>query len=464
MESSDISSGLESCHESSYSSESISLADNKEDSNRSNQRIDNSDVTSLAQTISIPDNSNSSIPCTKHGVVIKSEKGTTSKKFKPELDKILVEWIIDDLQPISLVTSQKFIKFINYLDSSYQVPCRSKIDYLIDEYFEKGIQKKKEMISQIKNKFHFTSEIWTSNSQDPYISITSDYASNMIKAFNRFKRQYETEGIILIHLRCFAHILHLMVLAFLKDKSVTDLVSKLRMVVKKIKKKSLKSDLKALCVLNREPELSVKLDVKTRWNSTFEIINCSLKIKKSISDLCLKQEFGLMTFNLNNQEWLSLSYVEQFLEPFKKATLDLSSESLTFSHFYPIMEYLKKHLNKSLAKREFVAFKSGIEKSIDKFNKYWKEAERFALLTHILDPRFKLSLIETSKKSAAKQVLKETFDSFSLLNESETSTVGQNEIDRYFCTPVISYHTDTIVWWSTSVKDFPILSKIAFEY
>ncbi|RNA37600.1 hypothetical protein BpHYR1_002007 [Brachionus plicatilis] len=67
MESSDISSGLESeyNHESSYSSESISSADNEEDSNSSNLRIDNSDVTSLARTISSPDNSNSNIPCTR---------------------------------------------------------------------------------------------------------------------------------------------------------------------------------------------------------------------------------------------------------------------------------------------------------------------------------------------------------------------------------------------------------------
>ncbi|RMZ95887.1 hypothetical protein BpHYR1_050844 [Brachionus plicatilis] len=230
MESSDISSGLESFHESSNSSESISPADNEEDSNRSNLRIDNSDVTSLAQTISSPDNSNSSILCTstsiltqspkrknnfgqgkekkkkkvthdvksyfekrqdgnyckfelpnrsfcnrkfstttassslkyhldkEHGVVIKSEKGTTSKKFKPELDKMLVE-IIDDLQPISLLSGSLGFK-------------------------------KKEMISQIKkfskfldlilteDKFHITSDIWTSSSQDLYISVTVHFICN----------------------------------------------------------------------------------------------------------------------------------------------------------------------------------------------------------------------------------------------------------------------------------------------
>ncbi|RNA33763.1 hypothetical protein BpHYR1_025815, partial [Brachionus plicatilis] len=66
MESSDISSGLESeyNHESSNSFESISSADNEEDSNRSHLKIDNSDITYLVRTISCPDNSNFNIPCT----------------------------------------------------------------------------------------------------------------------------------------------------------------------------------------------------------------------------------------------------------------------------------------------------------------------------------------------------------------------------------------------------------------
>ncbi|RNA14202.1 hypothetical protein BpHYR1_012799 [Brachionus plicatilis] len=85
MESSDISSGLESeyNHESSYSSESISSVDNEEGSNRSNLRIENSDVTSLARTISSPDNSNSNIPCTKAALKIK-EATSALKRLKEE--------------------------------------------------------------------------------------------------------------------------------------------------------------------------------------------------------------------------------------------------------------------------------------------------------------------------------------------------------------------------------------------
>ncbi|RNA00897.1 hypothetical protein BpHYR1_048586 [Brachionus plicatilis] len=62
------------CYIYSYSSESISSADNEEDSNRSNLRIENSDLTSLARTISSPDNSYSNIPCTSTSILTQSPK------------------------------------------------------------------------------------------------------------------------------------------------------------------------------------------------------------------------------------------------------------------------------------------------------------------------------------------------------------------------------------------------------
>ncbi|RNA45224.1 zinc finger BED domain-containing 1-like, partial [Brachionus plicatilis] len=77
-------------------------------------------------------------------------KCESNKKVKPDIDEKLVEWIIDDLQPLSVVEGQKFIDLLNILDSSYQVPCLSKIEYLIDNFYEKSLKDKKDILQKIK--------------------------------------------------------------------------------------------------------------------------------------------------------------------------------------------------------------------------------------------------------------------------------------------------------------------------
>ena len=48
-------------------------------------------------------------------------------------------------------------------------------------------------------------------------------------------------------------------------------------------------------------------------------------------------------------------------------------------------------------KIEYGLFNSAFEQMSLKFEKYWTELEEFIVLSHIIDPRFKLTLLERTK-------------------------------------------------------------------
>ena len=61
-------------------------------------------------------------------------------------------------------------------------------------------------------------------------------------------------------------------------------MSKIRFICKKINASSkLASELTAYQKACKEKELSVTLDIEIRWNSTFEMLNKAIKIKKSLT-------------------------------------------------------------------------------------------------------------------------------------------------------------------------------------
>ena len=102
--------------------------------------------------------------------------------------------------------------------------------------------------------------------------------------------------------------------------------------------------LKAFCVINREPVITVKLDTKTHWNSTNDMIIVALKMKKYLNDLTSKPEHDLIDFSLSDEEWEIIKNFKHILEPFKKATLHLSSQNLSTSHIYPIIDHFNQHI------------------------------------------------------------------------------------------------------------------------
>ncbi|CAF1020260.1 unnamed protein product [Brachionus calyciflorus] len=139
---------------------------------------------------------------------------------------------------------------------------------------------------------------------------------------------YQVQNIDIVHIRCFAHILHLITSCFLHDEN-------------------------------------------TRWNSTYDIIRVALKIKKSLNDLTSKPEHELVHLSLTTEEWNIIENFKEILELFRKATLDLSSQNLSISHLYPKMDHLDKHLKKMVNKRVFNIYSSAFQKMSVQSERYF---------------------------------------------------------------------------------------------
>lgn len=136
--------------------------------------------------------------------------------------------------------------------------------------------------------------------------------------------QAEPLHISLKHMRCSAHILNLAVQSGLDCNEIASSISKIRFVCKKINASSkLGFELKAYQMACKEKELSVTLDIEIRWNSTFEMINRAIKIKKSLTAISknLNDEKPEENILLNSVDFANANLVLDLLEPFNQSII-----------------------------------------------------------------------------------------------------------------------------------------------
>jgi hypothetical protein len=87
----------------------------------------------------------------------------------------IIEWIVLDLQPFSVVESESFIKLINKLDPHYRLPSRHTIKRSIIEEFK---ERRKMIANFLQNstfKFSLTCDIWSSIKMESFMAITVHY-------------------------------------------------------------------------------------------------------------------------------------------------------------------------------------------------------------------------------------------------------------------------------------------------
>ena len=232
--------------------------------------------------------------------------------------------------------------------------------------------------------------------EDKIFTITLDNASSNDLAVRVLKENFEGKeklhfGGKIFHVRCCAHILNLMVQDGLTE--VRDVIENIRESVKYLKLSP--SRLYKFNEIVKSLKLSTSkrliLDVPTRWNSTYAMLECALE-NKSVFSRYKERDYNYKWLP-SDEDWKMAAEVSKFLEVINDVTKVFSGQKYPTSNLFLCQIWkVRKMLNDmSTDNRDFV--KRMTLKIKEKFDKHWGECNLVMAIGAVLDPRYKMKLI-----------------------------------------------------------------------
>lgn len=370
---------------------------------------------------------------------------------KEEMDNSLLEMIVLDFQPFSFIENAGFKNFVRKLNPLYQIPSRKYLTNVLlnNKYIEVSLKSKK-TLSEVEY-VSVTTDIWTSDSNKSYISVTchfvnknllisqvlstdeivgphtaenignilnkvfgdweindkvvtvvSDNGSNIKCAINEFLKKH--------HHPCVAHTLNLCVNDSLKaNEALMTILKKCRNLVTHFKHSVLATEkLKNVQEQMGFPVLKVKQDVPTRWNSTLIMLERLLEIKNSLS--VTLSNLPKAPPSLDASEWAIVWDCVPLLKPIEILTSVLSAEKYpTISMIIPLtrgLQHTLKSINNNTEVGNFL--KNSLLEVIGR-RIAPLESNKIVAKATFLDPRFKnISFgLEENAKNAESWVIDE---------------------------------------------------------
>jgi hAT family C-terminal dimerisation region/Protein of unknown function (DUF 659)/Domain of unknown function (DUF4413) len=436
----------------------------------------------------------------------------------------VIEWIVLDIQPFKVVEGDSFRKMVSRFDPVYQIPTRNTVKKFIKKSFDRRRNKIKEYISKnIPGKVSITTDIWSSiknegflgitihfidknwvlkhftldlfrfkgshtgqsianeiykiieefGLQNRVISMTTDNASNMTACAKALENKFDHT---FIHYRCVAHILNLIVTAGLNV--INTPIKKLRKLIKAIRKSSkLLEELENLAKLDEKKFLRPIMDCKTRWNFTYCMINRACILKENIQMLLVRYP-NLNDYMLFDTEWELFHDLDQFLEQFNIATLDLSTQSYpTIAYSRVILLSIEIELNTN--RGDECLLNNVIISMKDKFNYYYEILKESTHIAAFLDPRYKNYCFPNMSETNILLPIQRNLESQPLISNRparmsiflqklqatrNTEYIVDDEVKKYWNSNSAEEGVKPLEWWKTHCTEYPNLSKLALDY
>ncbi|XP_060882143.1 E3 SUMO-protein ligase ZBED1-like [Metopolophium dirhodum] len=375
---------------------------------------------------------------------MKMAQFTLNKSAKIKIDNALAYFIATNMMPYSLVEKEGFKLFVNALNPSYKLPGRKT---LTESRIPSMYSETRNIIGNIirsADVFTFTTDCWTSSSNQPFIDVTchfindnfkltsaslgrielsedhtgeniadvvqmlfldyeipdrkicsivTDYGSNMLKAVRNLNIPY---------VACFGHALNTAVSRIFNMDEIKDVVHKVKFIHNifahswKAVREMGKFQEKFSLPNKKFPSYS-----KTRWWSMLELIN-----------VIIEQELGLTSFlrTYKNGGYKNLALQESDIIVLKNLTGD---SYVTGSAILPVISSLKSKLSQitQLNESDDTDINEGQIKNmyttiIEVLDQRYKDNTLLIMCT-VLDPRFKIEYIKYDDLSVLKKTIAE---------------------------------------------------------
>ncbi|KAL0836525.1 hypothetical protein Bca101_088414 [Brassica carinata] len=295
-------------------------------------------------------------------------------------------------------------------------------------------------------------------------SITVDNATANGSALRRFKESFMENGadaLVLggryLHLRCATHILNLVVKEGLLE--VDNNINAIRNGIYFVRSSTQRQISFARCVESGKIQRgSLPLDVRTRWNSTYLMLEQAMKFRVAFEKMEAEDKPYNDYFNEivdgqkrigppAKEDWEAVNRLVQFLIIFYKATLVLSASNTVCAHklYHAIYTVTRNISLLSTTPGPDEILRSKASAMNQKLRKYWYpfgdkvEMNKMIIVAGVLDPSKKMKFVvkcfeklygegsveATLLTNETKDILRSLFDEYNIYVRNNVAAGGQ---------------------------------------
>ncbi|KZV20995.1 hypothetical protein F511_37959 [Dorcoceras hygrometricum] len=422
----------------------------------------------------------------------------------------LTRYVVIDEVSFRAVEGNGFVGLLHELQPRFRIPDRKKIAGFVYDIFLEEKAKIRSVIGE--QRVSITTDTWTSIQNINYMVITAHFLDGdwkphkkiinftkltshngeeigkMVEVFLRewgiekvfsvvddyaaidyLKRRMKSENSLLfegkyLHMRCVCHILNLIVKDGLKEldssiKAIRNSIIFIHSSPSRLNK------FREFAVLAKFSITStVSMDVKTRWNATYKMLEVALKYRR-VFERMAEEWFPFINYFHEADEkdkkrlgppvaddWENAKTFVHFLKKFYDATLELSaSKSPTSQLIYQSLIALQVEIERKRLDDSDPTLKKVAHAMKLKFDKYWGNWDN-------MNHRYLLSI------SAGGGLCDALFDDVDAQNEEEQLLDISNEVDKYLADEIekrSNQYSNLLEWWKGNENRYPIISMIA---